>query len=300
MLVWPLLVRQPAGETVGPPFVFLLLLPVVIVVVLTEVTEGGVDPRVLAVLGVLSAITAVLRGHLARHGRRRAGVLPADPGRAGVRRRLRLRARLHGAVHLGAPDRRRRPVAALPDALLRLGRDGRRAAAAAGHRARRDRDARRRTACWRRTPTACCSTSRRGRSCSGSPCPGTPGSRSCPATRWPTTCTASWSTRLLTSTGTFDTGRAITNALAIVLLGPAVLASLRRTARRVVVTGAVSGPVVPDSGDPSSGDPADLEKPLPPPPAPPSVEPTDHPSTRKEAAMSPSPAGLRSEAGSRP
>ena len=53
---------------------------------------------------------------------------------------------------------------------------------------------------------------------------------------------------LLTSTGTFDTGRAITNALAIMLLGPAVLASLRRTARRVVVTGAVSGPVGPSPG----------------------------------------------------
>ncbi|HEY1118571.1 MAG TPA: hypothetical protein VGE43_12745, partial [Acidimicrobiales bacterium] len=37
---------------------------------------------------------------------------------------------------------------------------------------------------------------------------------------------------LLTSTGGWDTGRAITNALAIVLLGPAVLATLRRAARK--------------------------------------------------------------------
>src|SRR3954452_11547054 len=62
MLVWPLLVREPAGGQVGPPFVFLALLPVVIVVILAEVTEGGLDPRVLAVLGVLSAVNAVLRG----------------------------------------------------------------------------------------------------------------------------------------------------------------------------------------------------------------------------------------------
>src|SRR5262249_25077722 len=41
MLVWPLLVRAPEGGQVGPPFVFLALLPVVIVVVLAEVTEGG-------------------------------------------------------------------------------------------------------------------------------------------------------------------------------------------------------------------------------------------------------------------
>jgi len=62
MLVWPLLVRNPDGGQIGPPFVFLALLPVVIVVVLAEVTEGGLDPRVLAVLGVLSAVNAVLRG----------------------------------------------------------------------------------------------------------------------------------------------------------------------------------------------------------------------------------------------
>jgi energy-coupling factor transport system substrate-specific component len=37
---------------------------------------------------------------------------------------------------------------------------------------------------------------------------------------------------LLTSTGGWDTGRAITNSLAIILLGPAILATLRRAARR--------------------------------------------------------------------
>ncbi len=62
MLMWPLLVRESSGGQVGPPFVFLALLPVVIVVVLAEISEGGLDPRVLAVLGVLSAINAVLRG----------------------------------------------------------------------------------------------------------------------------------------------------------------------------------------------------------------------------------------------
>ena len=37
---------------------------------------------------------------------------------------------------------------------------------------------------------------------------------------------------LLTSTWGWDTGRAITNTLLIVFLGPAVLATLRRAARR--------------------------------------------------------------------
>ena len=40
---------------------------------------------------------------------------------------------------------------------------------------------------------------------------------------------------LLTSTGTWDTGRAITTAVMIVVLGPAILATLRRASRRVVV-----------------------------------------------------------------
>ena len=37
---------------------------------------------------------------------------------------------------------------------------------------------------------------------------------------------------LLTSTGSWDTGRAITTSVAIVVLGPAVLHTLRRAARR--------------------------------------------------------------------
>ena len=61
-----------------------------------------------------------------RRGRRRAGLLPAHPRRAGLRARLRVRARLHVAVRLGADDRRRRTVAAVPDAGVGVGRDGRR------------------------------------------------------------------------------------------------------------------------------------------------------------------------------
>jgi energy-coupling factor transport system substrate-specific component len=81
---------------------------------------------------------------------------------------------------------------------------------------------------------------------------------------------------LITSTGSFDTGRAITNAVAIVVLGPAVLSTLRRAARRVVITGSV-------------------DIPLPPPAGPPSVTTPDD---REEAAMSAPFSGLPSEAGS--
>lgn len=62
MLCWPLLLRVPEGTRVDPPFLFLALLPVVLVVVLAELSEGGMDARVLAVLGVLTAVNAVLRG----------------------------------------------------------------------------------------------------------------------------------------------------------------------------------------------------------------------------------------------
>ncbi|MGL5823972.1 MAG: ECF transporter S component, partial [Nocardioides sp.] len=41
---------------------------------------------------------------------------------------------------------------------------------------------------------------------------------------------------LITSTGSWDTGRAITTSVALVVLGPAVLTSLRRASRRVSVT----------------------------------------------------------------
>ena len=42
---------------------------------------------------------------------------------------------------------------------------------------------------------------------------------------------------LLTSTGSWDTGRAITTSVALVVLGPAILTTLRRAARRSIVTG---------------------------------------------------------------
>ena len=41
---------------------------------------------------------------------------------------------------------------------------------------------------------------------------------------------------LLTSTGSWDTGRALTNSLCLVVLGPAVLHTLRRASRRALVT----------------------------------------------------------------
>ena len=155
MLVWPLLLRVQPEERVDPPFLFLALLPVVIAVVLAELSQGGLDTRVLAVLGVLSAVIAILRGISAGTG----GIelvffllILAGPGlRAGVR----VRARRDVAVRLGADDRRRGPVAAVPDARLGLGRHGGRAAARAASAVAPRSRCSRRTAWWRPTATAC-------------------------------------------------------------------------------------------------------------------------------------------------
>lgn len=63
MFAWPLLLQvEPGTDRVDPPFVFLALLPLLVAIVLAEFSEGGMDSKVLAMLGVLTAINAVLRG----------------------------------------------------------------------------------------------------------------------------------------------------------------------------------------------------------------------------------------------
>jgi energy-coupling factor transport system substrate-specific component len=63
MFCWPLLLHvEHPTDRVQPPFLFLALLPVLIAVVLAEMSEGGMDAKVLAMLGVLTAINAVMRG----------------------------------------------------------------------------------------------------------------------------------------------------------------------------------------------------------------------------------------------
>ncbi|MEO5710902.1 MAG: ECF transporter S component [Nocardioidaceae bacterium] len=62
MFTWPLLlVPDPDAGRVSPPFVFLALLPVLVLVVVVELTEGGMDAKALAMLGVLTAVNAAMR-----------------------------------------------------------------------------------------------------------------------------------------------------------------------------------------------------------------------------------------------
>lgn len=63
MFCWPLLITPPEGfaHATDAPFVFVALLPVLLAVVLAELTEGGMDAKALALVGVLAAVGAVLR-----------------------------------------------------------------------------------------------------------------------------------------------------------------------------------------------------------------------------------------------
>jgi energy-coupling factor transport system substrate-specific component len=234
MLAWPLLLDVPAGTRVDPPFLLLALLPLVIVVVLVEVSEGGMDSRVLAVLGVLSAVNAVLRAL----GAGTAGIelvffLLVLGGRvfgagfgfvlgctslfasalmtAGVGPWLPFQMLVSAWVGLGAgllPRARGRREIALLVAYAVV------AAYAYGLLMN--------LSSWPFTL--------------GIAVPGHEGSLSYVAGAPVLENLHRFAVyTLLTSTGSWDTGRAITTSLAIVVLGPAILTTLRRAARRAVV-----------------------------------------------------------------
>jgi energy-coupling factor transport system substrate-specific component len=64
VFVWPLVISPRGdadGQSADAPLIFLLILPVLVVVVLAEVSAGGIDAKALALLGVLSAVNAALR-----------------------------------------------------------------------------------------------------------------------------------------------------------------------------------------------------------------------------------------------
>ncbi len=235
MLCWPLLLRVPDDARVDPPFLFLALLPVVIAVVLAEISEGGLDPRTLAILGVLSASVAVLRGMSAGT----AGVelvffLLILGGRvfgpgfgfvlgctslfasalmtAGVGPWLPFQMLVSAWVGMGAGLLPRR-VSGRGEILM-LVVYGILAAYAFGLLMN--------LSGW---PFLL-----------GVQVPGHEGSLAyVPGAPLLDNLQTFLAYTLITSTGSFDTGRAITNSIAIVLLGPAVLTTLRRAARRAVV-----------------------------------------------------------------
>lgn len=63
MFAWPLVLDPPPGysHAEDAPYVFALVLPVLVAVVLSELSGRGMDAKALAMLGVLSALGAALR-----------------------------------------------------------------------------------------------------------------------------------------------------------------------------------------------------------------------------------------------
>jgi energy-coupling factor transport system substrate-specific component len=61
--LWPLFVSADSrlGQNADAPLLFALLLPLLLAVVLFEISEGGLDVKAVAMLGVLSAVGAALR-----------------------------------------------------------------------------------------------------------------------------------------------------------------------------------------------------------------------------------------------
>lgn len=240
MLCWPLLVDVEDGAQFQPPFVFMLLLPAVVLVVLAEVSEGGIDARVLALLGVLSALNAVLRA--------------LSAGVAGVEFvffLLVLAGRVFGpgfgfvlgctslfaSALLTAGVGPWLPFQMLCSAWIGLfagllprsigGREIRGRAEIAllivyGVLAAYAYGLLMNLSGW---PFAL-GMAVPGQEMDLAFVPGAPLLENLQRFGWYT---------LVTSTGSWDTGRAITNAVAIALLGPAILTTLRRAARRAVV-----------------------------------------------------------------
>lgn len=62
--IWPLLIgfgSDSADHTRDAPWIFLVMLPLLLLVVAAEIADGGMDAKAVALLGVLSGIAAVLR-----------------------------------------------------------------------------------------------------------------------------------------------------------------------------------------------------------------------------------------------
>ncbi len=64
MFAWPLLVTTAPTSTAQQtqaPFIFIAVLPLLVLLVLAQLSDGGLDSKSLAMLGVLSAVNAALR-----------------------------------------------------------------------------------------------------------------------------------------------------------------------------------------------------------------------------------------------
>src|SRR5690625_4509117 len=64
VIMWPLFVTPSAdgmADIIEAPLLFIAILPIVVFTVLAQMSDGGMDAKALAMLGVLSAVNAALR-----------------------------------------------------------------------------------------------------------------------------------------------------------------------------------------------------------------------------------------------
>ncbi len=236
MFCWPFIVSPPNGLAHGhdAPFMFAALLPCLLAVLLSEITGGRMDTKAIAMLGVLASIGAALR--------------PMGAGTAGLEMvffLLVLGGRVYGpgfGFVLGATTLFASAMLTggvgpwLPFQMLAAGWVGLGAGVLPPARGRRE------IALlavygavsafaygmllnlwfWPFTT---------GTGSDLSYVAGAPVLENLHRFIWFTLATSTWG---------WDTGRAITNAVAIVLLGPAVLLTLRRAARRAAFSAPVS------------------------------------------------------------
>jgi energy-coupling factor transport system substrate-specific component len=62
--IWPLLIGFQSGESAhahDAPWIFLLIVPLLLLVVAAEIADGGLDAKAVALLGILAGISALLR-----------------------------------------------------------------------------------------------------------------------------------------------------------------------------------------------------------------------------------------------
>ncbi|MFI6029314.1 ECF transporter S component [Amycolatopsis magusensis] len=243
MFFWPLFASpEPNAQahSADAPFIFMFTLPVLILIVLAEVSGGGIDSKALAMLGVLSAINAGLR--------------PLGAGTGGIETvffLIVLAGRVFGpgfgfvlgstslfaSALLTAGVGPWLPFQMLSSSLLGLG------AGLLPHRVRGRAEIAMLGAygvvaayffgfvmnMWFWPFLAGTSMS-----------PETAGLAFVPGDDLGANLHRFFVFSLLTSTFGWDTGRAVTNLIAIVLVGPAVLATLRRASRRAAFSAPVT------------------------------------------------------------
>ncbi len=104
--MWPLLVKADStlAHNDDSPLLFAIMLPLLLAVVLAELSDGVMDAKRVAMLGVLAALGAVLRPLGAGTGGIELVFLPIILGRPCVWAFFRVRAWFGDSVLLGAGD----------------------------------------------------------------------------------------------------------------------------------------------------------------------------------------------------